>query len=157
MKTLLTLITAAGILGVAFAASADQKLYSASECVAINTDQSVLSHELGSAYNVSTNTKGVYCPVVLDVHAMNANHNWIYLWDRHYSSNVSCTLRSQSAASNSYYYSSVSTIGASEAPTKHTFSATSYFTDGKRYIYCSLPGTYSGNRSGITAYSINEG
>lgn len=157
MKTLLAFIAVAGIAGFAVTASADQKLYSGSECVAYGTNQSNLSHEAGNAYNASSGWQNVYCPVVIDVYALNASSNWIYLWDRHYSSDISCTLRSQSAVSSSFYYSSVRTVGSTAAPTKHSFSATSYYNEGKRYVYCSIPGVYSGNRSGITGYSVNEG
>ncbi|GAB4557430.1 MAG: hypothetical protein Tsb0020_01590 [Haliangiales bacterium] len=152
-------IAVAAILGIATTAtlaSADQKVYTGSGCVAKGTSQSVFSYSFGRVFNASAAEQTAYCPVVLDAYTIGSTGNWIYLWDRHYDENISCWLRTQSSTTVSYYYSGVSTSGSSSTPTKHEFSSASYISEGHRYISCDVPGTYYGNQSGIVSYAVNE-
>lgn len=158
MKTKASLLIIVTLASIAAIAKADSKHYSGLECVAAGTDQSMVRYDLGRVYNTSTSAKGFYCGVVLDYNAISSSGTWIALWDRNYSSNFSCSLRSQSSTTSSYYYKTAASSGTSSGPVRYGFSGSSgYHTDGIRYIYCSVPGAYGGNQSAIAGYKVNEG
>lgn len=154
----------AGVLAGATIASttvsADVKIYSGAECVALGTDQSDANYSNGRVFNNGTSYQGFYCPVVLDDYAIPESvYTWIYLLDRNITYDIFCNLRSQEPVSGSYYFKNTSTSDGSNDPVKKTFSgSSSYYSDGLRYVYCLIPGTDGGAASsGVVAYSVNEG
>ncbi len=117
-----------------------------------------------SAIGNPSSTQWLYldCPAINDSMSEDLNNSWVGVLDRHYSSNVRCSVNSaywnnthdkfygwwgsnqySDGSSNNRQALSWGSLGGS-GETVHT------------YFSCRLPPTYSGNRSYIISYHTNE-
>ena len=110
----------------------------------------------GSMRNRLSTSRGFYCGLQHLTHNYWSNDAAVYVLDRHYSDNAWCQLRAVNIYDLSYSYSGKRyTSGSSSTAQKLSFG---YFNHGNDFWYlaCQIPGSYSGNLSGINGYYIEE-
>ncbi len=133
------------------------KNYQGASCQANTTDWSYSSGRIDSKVNLGFPVAfGVYCPIVRDYDAGGIDSgSWVRVIDRHYDLNVTCTLRTRYNTGGSLSYSSRSSEGSSTSAKKLTFGYVSNpGTEGTAELFCTVPSTYAGNRSGVVSYQI---
>ncbi len=101
----------------------------------------------------SSATLYLVCPVVDPDVTTPSTTAAVWVTDLHYSSNVCCDARVKNTGSSVSVSSQVCSTGSAStyqglAPTPPSMS----YTFTHRYYYCSVPATYSGNRSEIRTY-----
>lgn len=100
-------------------------------------------------------------PVINDDTGSGIDSSWYKAIDRHYSSDIRCSINSvyfNNSAGNYYgsWGANISTSGsAATEQTKSTGSATGGSTRHE-YFSCAIPPTYSGNVSYIISYQVSE-
>ncbi|MBI5488382.1 MAG: hypothetical protein HY905_13700 [Deltaproteobacteria bacterium] len=135
----------------------DLKTYSGILCVESGVvSSSTLYYDSSGAQNDDAYTHSFICATTLDCYGLQ-NDSWIVLWDRNSSTNFSCSLVNRNAVTGSTYYGDAATTSGIEGPVQKTLDAPdttpSYLV---RYISCSVPAKYSGNRSAVVGYAIDE-
>lgn len=110
----------------------------------------------GRRWNTSSSAKYWICPIQRERTWDRVNYAYMYVYDQHYSSNISCTLYMRYETGSSYDYSSASTSGSDTATKTLTFGEVSSESYGYQYFYCSIPASYSGSYSGIVSYLTDE-
>ena len=148
-------------LNVSPAHAADAKTYPGSLCVRTSGPTPIYST---SAIGNSSSSQWLYvtCPLINDSMGEDLHSSWVGVLDRHYSSNIRCSVNSaywnnthdtfygwwggnkySEGSSNNRQVLSWNSLGGS-GETVHT------------YVSCRIPPTYSSNRSYIISYHGNE-
>jgi hypothetical protein len=147
-------------LGVTPSFAADGKIYAASDCVD--------AHSSGKAkyYNgrvKNKETSGVLymeCPIVKDdIADTSVNSGHFYVKDMNFDSNISCTLKTQSATNSGSWgwYTTRSSIGTSPTPQKLLYPSQPIYADSGYMVFrCTVPPVYSGKPSWLVSYRIDE-
>ena len=154
-------IMTAGIAALSMSASldanaADGKTFPGTFCKANSVGVSLDYRSTGKVRNPSNNTMTVVCPIVRDSMNGDIAKARIYVIDRNYYQNVSCTLRSLDKTGYSGWYQHKSTNGSSNVTKELAFSSRSAWKYGMYFIQCSIPGKYDGHRSEIASYYMEE-
>lgn len=154
-------IMTAGIAALSMGAAldvhaADGKTFPATFCQAESVAVSMDYRGSGKARNPSNSTMRVVCPVVRDSMNGNVRKANVYVIDRHYSRNVSCTLNSINKSATTGWFQTKSTNGSSNNIANLSFGARSAHSFGIYFFRCSVPGKYQGQRSEIASYYMEE-
>lgn len=156
-KTALFAIMAAG---VSLANAADRKVYPGS--MGVKFSGPTPTYNFSAIGNPSSTTwMYVDLPAINDDTTSGIDTSWVQVLDRHYTSNVRCSINS--AYWNNTYDSfygywgpSVSSTGSSnDAQTLNTGAATGGSTRHE-YFSCAVPPSYSGNVSYLVSYMADE-
>lgn len=149
------------LAGMATLQAGDAKTYPGSMGVKWSGGTPVYST---SAIGNSSSSQWLYIdlPVINDDMSNGIQSSWVKVLDRHYNSNVRCSINS-AYWNNTYdqFYGSwggnrYSTGSSNNAQTLSTGGATGG-SSRHEYFSCAIPPTYSGNRSYIISYYVNEG
>ena len=138
----------------------DAKIYPGSMAVRWTSSDPVPHLNASALFNPSsTKTLRVDLPVIHDIIAKSIKSGWVKVVDRHYSHNIRCNLMSVYRSGGGFYgwtgpnrYSS----GSGTGPQTLNFPGLGSNSVAHYYVSCSIPRTYSGNRSGIVSYRVDE-
>lgn len=136
-------------------ATTDSKTYPGAMCMEQNLTSITLDSS-GRAMNTDSATMTWVCPIVREWMSGYIYSATVYVLDQHYSDNVSCTLYSRTTGGSKTDYVSASSSGSSSAATSLSYSTVAASTNGYYHLLCTVPGTYSGNTSGVVSYLIKE-
>ena len=157
IKSLITSICFISCLSAA-TAYADTHSYPATMCTAWSGAESLQYHYNGKLSNTSTTKDAwVVCPITLQTRkTIDAQVRTI---DRHYSSDISCTLKSlryYNPVNSNSRSSKANTSGSSDKIQTLNFNPVAGFSDGSFFLYCKIPPKYNGNGSYIINYHASE-
>lgn len=145
---------AASLLPIAARAS-DAKQYPGAACH--TTSPGTTSFPWGRAEHHGVSPIHFECPVVRDATGGYIRSGWVRVVDRHYSDDVICFLQSWPASNPSSGHFSVRKSAGSSAQTQALyFGSLGTYSDAFYHLSCQVPGTYSGNASGIVSYVVDE-
>lgn len=150
---------AALLSGQAFAA--DSKVYSGGNCEAWAGSKSLNAN---AAYNNSSSTIKLDCPVILDADTHSSiTSATMRVLDRHYSEDVKCSINviKQSSSSTTTVSSSTKTSAGSSSSYQElswTTATTSTAVSSLPWAFfsCEIPALYTGYSSYIYAYRVVE-
>lgn len=155
------LLVAPLILALAgVAEAADRKVYPGS--MAITWSGPAPAYYYGSVSNPSsTSWMYVDLPVINDDTTSGIDISLVKVLDRHYSSDIRCSINTvywNNSAGTFYGYWGPNAYSAGSSNTEQTLStgAASHGSTRHEYFSCALPPTYSGNRSHIISYTVEE-
>ena len=153
----------AGAPGIARAGwGIDAKMYPGAFCQQGGTSQALWYYH-GRVINTSTSRRIADCPVVTDSGlALRGGKVEVFVVDRHYSEDLSCTVHAynHTVSTPTYVWSNRRSSGSSESVQSlvYDFSNTNMPRGfAPILIGCEIPGVYSGNRSELVSYHVAEG
>jgi len=77
--------------------------------------------------------------------------------DQHFSQDVFCQARAHDPATDSFYFDSRTTSGSNPAPQKLNLTPSGVdAADTYYYLYCEVPPTFNGIKSGIMSIDFQE-
>lgn len=120
-------------------------------CEQAYNEGQVSYYEDGVFYSDATSWwRTALCPVNVDAYSYSPSPWSVFVYDRHYSLDVSCRLVSPTVGGGSSWGQAVSSSGSGPNTQTLTLSPA-----GGRTMLCYVPPVYSGQRSGIVGYSAN--
>jgi hypothetical protein len=144
-------------------AAEDWKSFPGALCQPINNSIGIFRDSTGRMYNNNTVTRSWICPIVRDVIGDEIEGAEITVIDRNVAAgdpNVSCTLYSRTANGDFTASETHASAGGSITPTTLGYAVDdpnlAGTNSGYYYFHCTIPGTYSGLRSGIASYRVVE-
>ena len=164
IKTLLVAATAAPMTAALLggpAQAGDAKTYPGSMCVRYSGASPSYS---SSAIGNPSSTQWLYldCPAINDSMNEDLNNSWVGALDRHYSSDIRCSVNSaywNSTHSTFYGWWGSNQYSSGSGNHRQLLSWGGLSGSGETvhtYFSCRIPPTYSGNRSYIISYHTNE-
>lgn len=157
MTCFLRLATLVSLSVVASTAHAtlDAKTFPGAMCMEQNLNSITLDSR-GRAMNTDADEMTWVCPIVREWMSGTLSSASVYVLDQHHTDDVSCTLYSHTTGGSSTDYASGSTSGTSGSAKTSSISSLGASTNGYYYLLCTVPGTYSGNMSGVVSYHVKE-
>jgi hypothetical protein len=129
--------------------------YAGNNCLTHEEDMTRSGSKL---QNISTTTAHtVACPVVRDTSALlGLDSATIWVVDQNFTSDVTCTVTSRNNSGSSVAFSSDSSSGTNAAVQSLTIGSLAVAVLGHYTMYCTVPAEFSGQRSSIVSYLIDE-
>lgn len=139
--------------------ASDGKIYPGSMCVRY-AGTSTPSYN-NSAIGNPSSTSWLYldCPAIHDTVSGNVKEGWVRMIDRHYSSDVKCSLNSIYRSGNSFWgwwTSNKNSSGSGVNPQHVSYGGIGASSQAHYYYSCQIPPSYSGNVSYIISYYVEE-
>jgi hypothetical protein len=155
------LISASILVGATAAVAGDAKTYPGSMCVRYSGSNPSYS---GSMIGNPSSSQWLYldCPAINDSMSEQLHNSWVAVLDRHYSSDVHCSVHSRywnnsTAALNGWWGGNKYSAGSGNNLQKLSWGRLSGAGDSVHtYFSCAIPPAYSGHVSYIVNYHANE-
>ena len=160
-KHLLTLAIVCLTIGSMNMFALDGKVYPGSMGVRWNSSDPVPALGWSAIFNPST-TKSlrVDLPVIHDVIAKTIRQGWVRVVDKHYTQGVRAQLCAVYKGCSTGFYgkclANKYSSGTSECPKVLSFGAVGAGSTAHYYFSCTIPPVYSGQKSGIVSYFVEE-
>ncbi len=167
VKNLLTTVTILLLGLVSYSAHADRANYPGSVCVKWNASDPEPELSSSKIRNPSSSRwLRLDCPALRTdfdglFHDAGVDGSWVRMVDRHYSSNARCRLVSFShntSGSTSFWGTGNRYTSGSGNQAQHLNTGSLGGENSASHLYfsCHLPPTYSGNRSALVTYQVNQ-
>ena len=153
-RSLILAITAASAL-TSTSALADTNNYAGYSCLTHEESMTRSGSKIQNTSTVSAYT--VACPVVGDTSALSGlDSGTVWIVDQNFNDDVTCTVTVRNVSGGSVAFSSDSSSGTNAAVQALSIGSLPFVLLGHYTMYCTVPAEYSGQRSSIVSYSIEE-
>lgn len=155
---LLLLFVCVTAVGVSQAHAVDGKIYTGSSCVRWSGTTSPI-YNFSAIGNPADSWLYVDCPVIHDSINASINSGWVKVIDQNYTYNARCNLNSIYRNGGSWWgwwTPNQSSAGSSSSPQTLSFGGIGSNSISHYYYSCRIPPIYSGNRSYLISYKVDE-
>lgn len=129
--------------------------YAGNNCLTHEEEMTRSGSKLQNISTVSAHT--VACPVVRETSALSGlDTATVWVVDQNFTSDITCTVTSRSNSGGSVAFSSDSSSGTNAAVQALSIGSLSVAVLGHYTMYCTVPAEFSGQRSSIVSYLIDE-
>jgi hypothetical protein len=155
MKKAMFLVVFAGMLVFGVTASADVKYHGGTFCQA-NAESRILYIRTRS-WNSSSNDTWFDCAVVKDTNnSVSSAYAWVFDQNPNSGKDVKCRLWCQDGNGSGWVSPERSSSGSNSSAQLLSFGSVTCSSNRALEMSCWVPGTWSGNRSGVAMYKVNE-